>query len=158
MTVDRRARGFLPDLARQQDDYIRMLNVAMARGMPAPDGSRASATDWFELLDRQALCEAEWAELFADYDFVLAPPAPILAFPHLDEAVFRNAIEIDGEMRRAADGLAWAGIATLPELPSTVLPVGGTGNLPCGMQVIGPRWSDFDCIDAAGAIGEVLHG
>jgi amidase len=26
------------------------------------------------------------------------------------------------------------------------------------MQVIGPRWSDYDCIAAAKAIGEVLHG
>jgi amidase len=24
--------------------------------------------------------------------------------------------------------------------------------------VIGPRWSDYDCIAAAKAIGEVLHG
>lgn len=157
-TVERRPRGFFPDLARQQADYIKMLNVAMARGLPAPDGTRASATDWFNLLDRQALSKAEWAELFTDYDFVLAPPAPILAFPHRESAVFNGEIEIDGKMRRAADGLAWAGIATMPELPSTVLPVGGSGNLPCGMQVIGPRWSDFDCIEVAGAIGDVLHG
>jgi len=29
--------------------------------------------------------------------------------------------------------------------------------LPCGMQVIGPRWRDLDCIAAAEAIGNILH-
>ena len=27
----------------------------------------------------------------------------------------------------------------------------------CGMQVIGPRWADLDCIAAAEAIGIILH-
>src|SRR3546814_15242721 len=44
----------LPDLTARQANYMRMLNIAMARGAPAPDGHRATATDWFDLLDRQA--------------------------------------------------------------------------------------------------------
>lgn len=148
----------LPDLERQQRDYLLMLNIAMARGMPAPNGKRATATDWFDLLDQQARNELAWAALFETYDFVLAPPAPVLAIEHRDEAVFRGEIMINGSSRSAADGLFWAGLATFPNLPSTVLPIGGTGHLPCGMQVIGPRWGDLDCIAAAGAIGQILHG
>lgn len=152
----------LPDLARQQANYLRMLNIAMARGAPAPDGKRASASDWFDLLDAQAVSEFEWARLFERYDFVLAPPAPVLAIPHLDEAVFNSTLRINGEDGPAGGGLAWPGLATFPNLPATVLPIGdGTTEgvtLPCGMQVIGPRWSDLDCIHAAGEIGKILHG
>lgn len=153
-----RTTDLLPDLARQQQDYMKMLNVAMARGMPAPDGKRATATDWFDLLDAQARNEAAWHALFETYDFVLAPPAPVLAMPHREGRVFDGTLTINGREESAAAGLAWAGIATFPNLPSTVLPVGATDGLPCGMQVIGPRWADLDCIAAAKAIGEILHG
>ncbi|OZA94231.1 MAG: amidase [Erythrobacter sp. 34-65-8] len=153
-----RASALLPDLPQQQHNYLKMMNIAMARGMPAPDGRRATATDWFDLLDAQARSELAWAALFETYDFVLAPPAPVLAVPHRDEAVFKGEITIDGAQHRAADGLFWAGLATFPNLPATVLPIGGTDGLPCGMQVIGPRWGDLDCIAAAAEIGTILHG
>ncbi|MDC0887125.1 amidase family protein [Altererythrobacter sp.] len=156
VTVDT-ATDALPDLEGDHAAYMRMLNVAMARGMPGPDGQRATATDWFDLLDAQARCELSWAKLFESYDFVLAPPANILAFPHREGQVFEGTVPINGAQRDAAEGLAWAGIATFPNLPSTVVPVGATDGLPCGMQVIGPRWSDFDCIAAAKAIGAHLH-
>lgn len=153
-----RTTDLLPDLARQQQDYMKMLNIAMARGMPAPGGKRATATDWFDLLDAQARNEAAWHALFETYDFVLAPPAPVLAIPHREGRVFDGTLTINGREESAAAGLAWAGIATFPNLPSTVLPVGATDGLPCGMQVIGPRWADLDCIAAAKAIGEILPG
>jgi amidase len=138
-----------------------MMNIVMARGAPAPDGRRASATDWFDLLDAQAACAAQWEALFEAYDFVLAPPAPVLAVPHSDKAVFRGTIKVNGADHPGGSGLVWSGMATFPGLPATVLPIGsGTylgADLPCGMQVIGPRWSDLDCIAAAEAIGQILH-
>jgi amidase len=153
-----RHSALVPDLARQHADYMRMLNIAMARGAPGPDGSRATASDWFDLLDAQLRNELAWGALFERHDFVLAPPAPVLAFEHRDAPLFKGEIAIDGTARRGAEGLAWAGLATFPNLPATVLPVGESGGLPCGMQVIGPRWADLDTIATAGAIGEVLHG
>ncbi|KWV93289.1 amidase family protein [Erythrobacter sp. YT30] len=161
ISIDRTSY-LIPDLAEQQAHYMRMLNTAMARGAPSPDGKRASATDWFDLLDAQAAKEFEWARLFETYDFVLAPPAPVLAIPHVEEAVFKSTLHINGQDLPAGAGLAWAGIATFPSLPSTVLPIGSStyegAELPCGMQVIGPRMSDLDCIQAAGEIGKILHG
>jgi amidase len=157
-----RSSDLIPDLAAQQRDYMLMLNVAMARGAPSPNGTRASATDWFDLLDAQAANEAQWARLFETYDFVLAPPAPVLAVPHSDARVFDSKIRVNGEDLPGANGLAWAGLATFPNLPATVLPIGSGvyegSELPCGMQVIGPRMSDLDCIHAAGEIGKILHG
>lgn len=157
-----RASELLPDQARHYRSYLKMMNIAMSGGAPAPDGTRATATDWFALLNAQAACVAEWEALFAEYDFVLAPPAPVLAVPHADTAVFRGTLSIDGKDEPGSCGLVWSGMATFPGLPSTVLPIGsGTylgAELPCGMQVIGPRWSDLDCIAAAEAIGNILHG
>jgi amidase len=157
-----RTSDLLPDQAQQYRHYLKMMNVVMARGAPAPDGKRATATDWYDLLDAQAACIAQWEALFAEYDFVLAPPAPVLAVPHSDRAVFRGTLMINGKEEPGGNALAWAGLATFPNLPATVLPIGsGTylgSTLPCGMQVIGPRWSDLDCIAAAEAIGNILHG
>jgi amidase len=157
-----RSSDLLPDLAAQQADYLRMLNIAMARGMPSPDGKRATATDWFDLLDKQARNELAWEQVFEAYDFVLAPPAPVLAVPHRDEAVFSGMLDINGDEHPAASGLAWAGLATFPNLPATVLPIGasdvGGSILPCGMQVVGPRWRDLDCIAAARDIDLIING
>ncbi|MGY6551646.1 MAG: amidase family protein [Erythrobacter sp.] len=157
-----RTSELIPDLPRQYAAYLKMMNVAMARGAPAPNGQRATATDWFDLLDAQAEAIARWEALFARYDFVLAPPAPVLAMPHQDQPVFKGKLMINGREEPGGNALAWAGLATFPNLPATVLPI-GTGNylgadLPCGMQVIGPRWSDLDCIAAAAEIGAILHG
>ena len=156
-----RTSDLVPDLAQQQANYLRMLNVAMARGAPSPDGKRASATDWFDLLDLQTQNELAWEHVFEAYDFVLAPPAPVLAVPHRDEAVFRGDIKINGAMHPASGGLAWAGLATFPNLPATVLPIGAAdylgSTLPCGMQVMGPRWRDLDCIDAARQIDSIIN-
>ena len=161
INIDRQS-DLIPDLEKQHRDYLKMMNTAMARGAPNKEGKRASATDWFNLLDKQARNEAAWAKLFETYDFVLAPPAPILAFEHRDEAVFKGQIDINGEMLPAADGLAWSGLATFPNLPSTVVPIGasevGGATLPCGMQVMGPIWGDHDCIAAAGAIDAIVNG
>lgn len=156
-----RASDLLPDQALHYRSYLKMMNITMSGGAPAPDGKRATASDWFALMNAQATCIAQWEALFAEYDFVLAPPAPVLAVPHAEKAVFRGTININGTEEPGGSGLVWSGMATFPGLPSTIVPIGsGTylgAELPCGMQVIGPRWSDLDCIAAAEAIGQVLH-
>lgn len=149
---------FLPDLGAQQDNYLRMLNIAMARGAPAPDGKRATATDWFDLLDAQARCELEWERLFESYDAVLCPPAPVLAMPHHDGPIFQHTLSINGEDVNAAPSISWAGLATFPNLPATVLPIGASGGLPCGVQVIAPRWRDLDAIAIARSIDDIVNG
>jgi amidase len=156
-----RASDLLPDQQVHYRSYLKMMNIVMSGGAPAPNGTIASARDWFGLLNAQAVCMAEWEALFEEYDFVLAPPAPVLAVPHSDKAVFRGTLSIGGRDEPGSCGLVWSGMATFPGLPATVLPIGsGTylgSELPCGMQVIGPRWADLDCIAAAEAIGNILH-
>ncbi|TNE56503.1 MAG: amidase [Sphingomonadales bacterium] len=149
--------SILPDLAAQQENYLRMLNIAMARGAPGPNGERASATDWFDLLDKQAQNQIEWEAVFAEYDYVISAPAPVLAVPHRDEAVFRGILEINGREIPAGNGLAWPGLATFPHLPATSFPIGGHDGLPCNMQLMGPLWSDLDCVTTAAGIDAVLN-
>ncbi|QIQ85782.1 amidase family protein [Erythrobacter sp.] len=161
IAVDRESE-LLPDLAQQHRDYLRMMNTVMARGAPSPSGKRATASDWFDLLDAQAASQVLWERLFERYDFVLAPPAPVLAVPHREEAVFKGSLDVNGEDVPGGAGLIFSGLATFPGLPSTVLPIGSSGylgaELPCGMQVMGPAFADLDCIAAAGEIGKILHG
>jgi amidase len=152
-----RSSDLLPDLETQHADYMRMLGIAMARGAPGPDGQRATATDWFNMLDIQARSEIAWANLFETYDFVIAPPAPVTAIKHTDTPVRERIVTINGEERSFAEVFAWAGISTFPNLPSTVLPVGSSDGLPTGVQVIGPRWSDLDCIAIAREMDALLH-
>ena len=153
-----RESELLPDLAAMHGDYLRLLNVAMARGRPGPDGKAMTLADYYQLLDRQARCGYAWEALFDEFDFVLAPPLPFLAFPHDPTPLGERRITINGKDHAFGDGLAWAGLATYPGLPSTVVPVGETAGLPCGMQVISRKWADLDCIEAARQIGQLLHG
>lgn len=157
-----RRSTLLPDLAAQHADYLRLMNTSMARGAPSPSGKRSSATDWFEMLDRQAQNQRAWEAVFEEFDFVLAPPAPVLAVPHSETSVFKGTLAIDGLEVTGSTGLAWAGLATFPDLPATVVPIGsspmGGTELPCGLQVIGPHLADLDCIAAAGAIDAIVNG
>ena len=40
------------------------------------------------------------------------------------------------------DTLAWTGLVGVAYLPSTVVPVGRVGDLPVGVQVVGPYLED----------------
>ncbi len=152
-----RASDLLPDLAHLHEAYMRMLQIAMSRGAPGPEGQVATAAQWFDLLDAQHHAQRAWAALFARYDFVLMAPAALPAFPHDERPMPERVWEIDGQGCGPEAVLAYAGIAVFAELPATVLPVGAAGHLPTGMQVIGPRRGDRDCIAMAGAIGALIH-
>jgi amidase len=150
-----RASPLLPDLAADHRSYMRMLGITMGRGAPSRDGRVASATDWFDLCDAQARAQRQWRQLFASYDFVLAPPAPLAAHPYDLTPMPQRTHAIDGEERPYGEFFAWAGIATFPGLPVTVLPI-GTDEKPVGLQVIGPVHGDLDTIAAAGAIAALI--
>lgn len=154
--VERRS-ALLPDLEQSHASYLKMLNIAMAGGLPAPDGTQATVRDWFDLCDIQARITRQWRDLFGTFDFVLAPVSATPAFPHQEGQIFQGDIAVDGENLPAAPQLAWAGFVTFPGLPSTVLPVGTVDNMPMGMQVIGDKLEDYQTIEAARQIGALLH-
>lgn len=154
--VDRHS-DLLPDLAKLHAAYFPMLITAMDPYGPNPlTGKPTLLTEWFGFLDAQARFRRAWARLFEEYDFVLAPPFVTPAFPHEESGPDDRTLEINGKACPAVVGMDWPGVATFPELPATVLPVGQSGGLPVGMQVIGAHWRDRDCVAAATRIGELV--
>lgn len=141
----------LPDLAQMHADYVKMLMTVLSRGV-APQGVReVTLSGWFDMRDQQARTARAWNQRFTeDYDGVLAPVFGTTAFP-LDEIDMRERkIVIDGEATGCGLQLAWAGLATYPDLPSVSFPAGtGSDGLPIGMQLIGPHFGDRDVIALA---------
>jgi amidase len=110
----------------------------------------------------RAQAQAAWAELFEDVDVMLAPVQPVPAFPHDYERSYgKRTLSVNGNVVPYRNILFWAGIATMPLLPSVSIPVGSApgsnGNsLPVGMQIIGPRWSDMQLLGRGEEIASVL--
>jgi amidase len=174
----------LPDLALQAGVYMRRLMgffggflprdaytraAAALRDVPEDDASLAawrhrglvaSHRDWMQAGQTAASQQQQWRELFAEFDVVLAPPMPTPAYPH-DHSPDQDArrIDVDGIPMLYADQLAWPGVATLPLLPSTAMPLERTAQgLPTGVQIIGPYLEDRTPIAFAGLVEREFGG
>jgi amidase len=153
-----RGSDLLPDLTKVQNTYMAVLMSAMSRRQP--DAETISAHEWMALLDTQAENRRQWARLFETFDVVLAPVHGTPAFPHDDEPdMSKRVLTINGVETPYFTPAAWAGLATLGNLPSTVMPVGQTkAGLPFGAQVIGPYLEDRTTIAFAGLVEREFGG
>ncbi|HEY4316276.1 MAG TPA: amidase [Herbaspirillum sp.] len=123
-------------------------------------GSVLSHRDWVAADSARAQLRHRWRALFAEFDIVLCPASPTSAFPH-DQSPNQWAREIliDGEEHDYPDQLVWAGIASAPGLPATVLPVArDRNNLPIGMQLVGPMYEDLTTLHFARLLETELGG
>jgi amidase len=86
----------------------------------------------------------QWRELFRSFDAVICPIMPTPAYPHdHSPEQEQRRINIDGKDYIYLDQLAWPGIATLPGLPATAIPLGlSAAGLPVGVQIVGPWLED----------------
>ena len=91
---------------------------------------------------------------------MLTPVTPLAAPPHNTELPLdQRTVQINGQTYPYMCQLVWAGLATLPGLPATVVPVGLTPDgLPVGLQVVGPHGGDRTTLAAAARIEEILGG
>ncbi|KRA81357.1 amidase [Altererythrobacter sp. Root672] len=125
---------------------------------------RATLGEWFGLAERREHLFRAWAEYFADYDVLLCPAVPVVAFPHMAEGsgvhshqLFRR-ITIDGQPAPYLD-FTWQGLATVANLPATVMPTGRlVEGLPAGIQIIGPYGEDLTPIRFAELAEQVTGG
>jgi amidase len=127
----------LRDVAAAIAPEVDDLDARAARGLVL------SHRDW-SLADRvRRGMAARWRELFRRFDVVVCPILPTPAFPH-DHGDFRaRRIDIDGTPHRYGHQSVWAGLATLPGLPATAIPLERTEQgLPVGAQIIGPYLED----------------
>jgi amidase len=107
-------------------------------------GIALSHRDWVLADGARARLRAQWRELFGTFDAVICPVMPTPAYPHVhsDDQEARR-INVDGKDHVYPDQLAWPGIATLPGLPATAIPLGlSPEGLPVGVQIVGPWLED----------------
>ncbi len=162
-----RESPLLPDFAASSRLYMRMLLAFIGATMPPEVHARArqaasqlpaeamslgaerlrgialSHRDWVQATGARARLRAQWRELFESFDAVICPIMPTPAYPHdhsPDQEQRR--INIDGVDHVYTDQLAWPGIATLPGLPATAIPLGLADGLPVGVQIVGPWLED----------------
>lgn len=162
--------------------YLQLLNSAMAAGIPdemiaslteaaggswEPSDDHATAfargvtlphRNWIAANEQRVRAQLAWDAVFEDVDLVLAPVQPVPAFPHDTERGYgKRTFTVNGNDAPYRSILFWAGLATMPLLPSVVIPLGLTDEgLPVGVQAIGPMWSDHKLISMGEEIASVL--
>jgi amidase len=157
-----------PDFAASSRLFVRMLlsflaasfppevyagAVAAAANLPSHDlslgaerlrGIALSHRDWVMAEGARGQLRAQWRALFKSFDAVICPVMPTPAYPHdhSPEQETRR-INIDGKDYAYSDQMAWPGIANLPGLPATAIPIGlSPEGLPVGVQILGPWLED----------------
>ena len=163
-----RESPLLPDFAASSRLFMRMLlsflavgftpevyagAVTAAASLPPDDmslragrlrGIALSHRDWLMAEGMRGQLRAQWRALFKSFDAVICPVMPTAAYPHDHSAEQETRrINIDGKDYAYPDQMAWPGIANLPGLPATAIPIGlSPQGLPIGVQIVGPWLED----------------
>ena len=157
----------LPDLEDSARLYIRMLMSLLAvswsadvygnlqkqaAALPAEAsgldaerirGAVLSHRDWIVANSARCQLRARWRDFFKAFDVLICPVSPVTAFPHDRSDREARRILINGEPHPYGDQLIWPGVATLPGLPATSVPIDmSPEGLPIGVQIVGPSLED----------------
>jgi len=179
-----RQSPLLPDFATTSRLYMRLLMSLLGSGFPPELYAEAQAgaaqlkpndmslraerlrgislshRDWMIADSGRTRLRAQWRELFRNFDVVICPimPTPAYVQDQSPEQEDRR-INIDGEDFSYPDQLVWPGIATLPGLPSTAIPLGlNAQGLPLGVQIVGPYLEDRTPLKLAELIEQEFGG
>jgi amidase len=127
------------------------LNILVQRDhLPLPEALATS----------QKKVQAKWAAFFENYDVLLAPVAPTVAFPHIQtQPRYARTLVINGKDHPYLENLTWALMAVVSGLPATAAPVGlSDSGLPVGVQIIGARLEDRKTIAFAKGLSKLVGG
>ncbi|HSV55343.1 MAG TPA: amidase [Burkholderiaceae bacterium] len=181
--VHQDASAVLPDLGVVATTFARMLMSFFGADMPEGEyrGLQAAASkipsdpadlaanelgglvlshrDWV-LADRtRAGIAHQWRQLFENYDILLCPVSPVVAFPHDHGDMQARQLIVNGEPVPYKAQSAWSSIASFSGLPATVMPIGLNGErLPIGIQAIGPYLEDRTTIAFAQLVERAFGG
>jgi len=179
-----RSSSLLPALDEAARLYARLLTAnisvswpaeryerarSIANGLPAEDrslgaerarGAVMSFRDWALADGARRRLREQWRQFFHEFDLVLCPPFATVAFEHDHSPLEERRLVIDG---RSVDYLqfasVWAGLATAPGLPATVMPVERSEDgLPVGVQIIGPYLEDRTPLQFAALVEREFGG
>jgi amidase len=178
-----RTSSKMPDLARTTRNYVELLSAFFSADLSPDDRLRVEAAAqalspddlsipaarlrgltmthaaWIKTGRVRTGLRARWQALFQDFDVVLCPPMPTVAFPHDHSPMRARELDIDGKKLPYANLIAWAGIATSNGLPATTMPIAHTdGGLPIGVQIIGGYLDDNTTIAFAGLVEREFGG
>jgi amidase len=123
-------------------------------------GYTARHREWLAADAVRGRLRHEMGSVFQRFDVILAPVAPVAAFPH-DHRPFarRRLSSSDGAAFPYISLLSWIALASACRLPATAVPAGFTARgLPVGAQLIGPHGGDGKTLSVAQAIDENIHG
>jgi amidase len=123
-------------------------------------GYTARHREWLAADAVRARLRHEMDQLFDRFDVVLAPIAPVAAFPHDHRPFERRALtDSTGARLPYVSLLSWISLATACGLPATAIPAGFTATgLPVGVQLIGRRGDDARTLSLAQAVDENVRG
>src|SRR4029079_19006789 len=131
----------LPLIEKEGDQGIRTAVGFMLENLPSRD-----ALPYMKALAERARLVRDWTAFLDRVPLVLAPVSSV--------PVYEQGFDVESAARTAA---VWRECATLMAvpvlgLPAAVVPVGIADGLPVGVQLIGSRFREDCCLDAAAAI------
>jgi amidase len=159
-------RVFDPIIAAGSPPRVIAQLEAAAKG---PDGEPLVLTarnslephyDWLIANEECAKLRATLARFFENYDVLLCPVTPVVAFAHDHKhPQFMRTLTVNGAARPYMDLMGWISFATATGNPATSAPIGRTkAGLPVGIQIVAPYLEDLTSIDFAGRLSEVVGG
>ncbi len=127
----KRVAGFSPD------DHSYFAHMTRAYVLPH--------RSWLAANERRHQMRLLWDQFFEDWDVMICPAAASAAFPHDQQGErHERTILVNGRKVPTTDQLFWAGYSGGYYLPSTVAPMGLTGEgLPVGIQIIARQYADL---------------
>ena len=122
-------------------------------------GLTLSHRDWIQADRQRAAIASRWRGFFQEYDVVLCPVMPTVAFPHDHRPMMQREIVIGGKTMPYGLQGTWAGPATISGQPATAMPIGlSSEGLPIGVQIIGPYLEDRTTLEFARLVEREFGG
>lgn len=149
----------IPMVARRQDKQFweRLSHITQYvfkgedGGPPQDETYLLSHGHWMSLDNSRRMVCAAWAEFFNDYDVLICPAAPGVAMHHdMQKNWHERRLDVNGKPLPVAESTAWGALASTGNIPATVVPAGlSPAGLPIGVQIIGPAYGDYGCLELA---------
>jgi amidase len=125
-------------------DAIRFLDLTADRFPPLDANAMFAA-----YVERSSIARA-WSEFLLEHPLILSPIWTQPPFPHGWDIETEAQAEATGDLMRPVMP------ANLLGLPAAAVPAGQAAGLPAGVQVIGARFQELACLEAAEAIETAL--